>query len=195
MTYGPGATGFFTVGMVLFDALEQAERATRALVELRQELHLHPAYEFHFNSTKEQFREAFFRAVAPIEFCYVAATINKAAVSAGELRDAGKFYRHACALALRSVLPCLNEATVTVDATGGRLFRRELRTHLLRLANGQQGSKLIRHVNFADSATDSLVQMADMVTGAVQRSFSGKPFAGTHRNCISHRELASTLWP
>ena len=85
--------------------------------------------------------------------------------------------------------------TVTIDATGGRVFRQTLRTSLLRLANGPSGTKQIRAIRFESSAASSLVQMADMVSGAIYRSHSAKADADACRSLIVHREMSRIVWP
>lgn len=192
---GRGATNLFTVASVIFDHEDDASETERQIGRLRRELRLPLSFEFHFNDAKAKTRTAFFTAIAPMRFSYFAASIDKTAPQAAALGNANAFYRYACQLMLAESESHLSQATVVIDATGGRVFRQTLRTHLLRLANGQSGSKIIRAIRFEDSAASSLVQMADMVSGAVHRSLSTSPDAASYRRLIAHHEISHILWP
>jgi Protein of unknown function (DUF3800) len=61
----------------------------------------------------------------------------------------------------------LKAAHVLIDGSGDQEFRRELPTYLRR----HLGSGKIRKIRFRDSASDRLIQLADMCAGAIARSF------------------------
>lgn len=149
-------------------------------------------FEFHFNSLKSRNREAFYRVISPLEFYYFTATIRKAALPVGQFRRPSEFYRYACGVAFESAKPYLDNATIVIDATGGNAFRQELVTHLRRAAAGE---RLIARIKFEDSAANALIQMADMIAAAIHRYHSGEGRAAGYRSLISHREMASNLWP
>jgi hypothetical protein len=192
MKLGRGSTDFFTVAFLVFENEVEATNAENALARLRQELRLPRDFEFHYNSLKARNREAFYRGISPLDFYYFTATIEKAALPAGQFRRPSEFYRYACGVAFESAKPYLDRATIVIDATGGNVFRQELVTHLRRAASAE---RLIAKIKFEDSAANALIQMADMIAGAMHRYHSGDSRAAGYRKLISHREMASNLWP
>jgi hypothetical protein len=57
------------------------------------------------------------------------------------------------------------------------------------------GSRFIRKVKVQDSQKNNLVQLADMVCGAVARSYTQKEDAQRCRRLIAHREIYVQFWP
>jgi hypothetical protein len=92
--------------------------------------------------------------------------------------------------------PYLHDAMVVIDGSGSRQFRRQLSTYLRKRVNtAGDGKALIRKVKLQDSRNNHLLQMADMICGAVARSFKEKDDAQVYRNLISHREVYVQFWP
>ena len=61
----------------------------------------------------------------------------------------------------------LTGAKVKIDGSGDREFKRELGAYLKREA----GEGKIVSIRFAESHRDNLIQLADMVAGAIARSY------------------------
>ena len=77
-------------------------------------------------------------------------------------------------------------------------FKRQLRSYLGRKVKEPDGqTRRIRKVKLQDSGRNNLIQLADMVCGAVARSFKGKRRKGQrdYRRVIAHREIYVQFWP
>lgn len=62
--------------------------------------------------------------------------------------------------------------------------------------NEKDGPTLIKKVRTEPSHSNNLLQLADMVCGAVARSFRpDKPDRHVYRKLIRHRELGVQVWP
>jgi hypothetical protein len=61
----------------------------------------------------------------------------------------------------------LNNARVKIDGSGDREFKREFYKYVRR----EIGFKKIEKLTFVKSHSDDLIQLADMVTGAIARSY------------------------
>jgi hypothetical protein len=97
---------------------------------------------------------------------------------------------------LGSLTKVLDNATVVIDGSGSREFRRELGTYLRKRINDQKGdSRFIGKIKLQDSHSNNLLQLADMVCGAVARSYNQKEDAETYRRLIAHREIYVQFWP
>ena len=91
----------------------------------------------------------------------------------------------------------LNQATVIFDGSGSKDFRRQLHSYLKRKINDRGKSfSYIKKVKMQDSSKNNLIQMADMICGAVRRSFrSDEKQDQQYRDIIRHREIYVQFWP
>jgi len=84
------------------------------------------------------------------------------------------------------------EADIYFDEGGGEKFQKKLDSHLRRKIN-RSGEERIRKVKTLKSAGSSLIQLADMVCGAVFRAVeSGE---SQYRDIIQPRLDAMAEWP
>ena len=112
------------------------------------------------------------------------------------LDDKTSFYKYATGLVFENVKPHLHNAKVVIDRTGDQKFRSELAKYLKRKMNEPDAEMLIRNVAMQESHTNNLLQVADMICGAVARSFNeGKKDQWVYRKIVSHRELLVDVWP
>jgi hypothetical protein len=85
---------------------------------------------------------------------------------------------------------------VVIDGSGSERFRQQLATYLRRRVNDPTApSRAIRKVKIQDSKRNNLLQLADMVCGALARSYGGKSDAESYRKIIRHREYSVQFWP
>lgn len=193
-----GSSRYFIVTLVLFEENEEAEAADTRISLLRRELGLAADFEFHFNETPERIKEAFFDAIVRYNFFYFAIVINKAKLYGPGFKVKESFYKYAASLVFQTARQHLTDAIVVFDGSGSRDFKRELRSYLSRKVN-EPGKRIgrIRKVKIQDSRRNNLIQLADMVCGAISRSFKGKRRKGQRdfRKRIAHREIYVQFWP
>jgi hypothetical protein len=89
--------------------------------------------------------------------------------------------------------PCLKDAAVVIDASGSKDFRNQLAAYLKGHAKDDDGHGLLKSVKTSRSRGNNLIQLADMVSGAVWRSFKRRDHS--NRRLISDRELSVEVWP
>lgn len=193
---GQGSSPYFVVTLVVFEENEGALAADQRITQLRTELGFRPDYEFHFNKMNRDLREAFLGAVAGQDFFYFSIVINKQNLRGPGFKFKESFYKYACSLVFENAKAHLDQATVVIDGSGSREFRRQLGAYLRRRVNPKAGeSRFIRSVKVQESHSNNLIQMADVVCGAVARSFGDKQDAKVYRQLVSHREIYVQLWP
>jgi hypothetical protein len=186
----PGASPLFTLTLVLFEDRKEATRAQTALSLLLRQTNL---AEFKFSDLHRKGRHEYFIAVRDFSFRYYSLVFNKSRLGP-EFRKGEQFYRSACHLLCGKAAHVLHEATVVIDGSGSKQSQRELSTYLRKKVNGN-GGRFIREVMLEDSKKNSLVQLADMVCGAVARSFSQKTGSDQYRLAIKHLEAEVCCWP
>jgi hypothetical protein len=84
-----------------------------------------------------------------------------------------------------------------IDGSGSREFRKGLASYLKKHINSKTSShRPIKKVKIEDSKSNNLLQLADMICGAVARGFkTDKSDAEEYRTIIKRREKYVQFWP
>lgn len=152
--------------MVVFDDLAEAEKTSAIIQELRQRLALKT--EFKFSKCRDSVKDAFFDRVRGCRFTVRALVVDKSAIYSENLRERKElFYNYFVKLLLANDNGTLTNARIKIDGSGDRRFKKELNAYLRRQL--QQGQ--VHSVRFAESHRDNLIQLADMASGAILRSY------------------------
>ena len=190
-----GSSKYFTLALVAFQNHDEALAADDRISLLRKQQGLPDNFEFHFNKVNFAYRRMFLKAIASYDFFYFAVVINKANLARRELQFRESLYNYACELLFEEAKSWVSNAVVIIDESGSKNFRSELKRYLVRRLTDDSGKCLIRKVRTQDSSKNNLVQLADMVVGAVARSFTAKKDAREYRSLIVHREKKVEVWP
>lgn len=161
-----GSSPTFVIAMVAFSDPAESVKAQKAIegVSVRHKL----KSEFKFSKTRPEVRDDFFEALKDFDFCVRAIVIQKEKIHSEHLRTRKEaFYSFFVKSMLRFDNGLLKNATVIIDGSGDREFKRELSTYIKK----HTGEGSIKTVRFSDSKNDRLVQMSDMCTGAIARSY------------------------
>ncbi len=188
-----GSSSYFVVALVVFEETEETQAVEQRIQLLRRELHLHPRFEFKFNKCNRELRLAFLRAVAPYSFFYYGIVVDKSGLYGEGFKVKESFYKYVTQLVFLNAREHLENAKVYLDAIGDRLFRKEVNSYLKKKINRKK--KHIEQVGFLNSANSSLIQVADMVAGAINRSRGNKADANEYIQVIQHREAHLQIWP
>lgn len=186
----------FIITLVLFEDRTEAQRADDRIAQLRREMNLSSHFEFHFSKIKQDWREHFLRELGIFDFKYFSIVLDKRELKKHGLTTPTDLYRYACNLVFNAARPHLKNATVIIDGSGSQRFQRDIATHLRRHTNDPGSAEgQIGKVRIQNSHTNNLLQLADMVCGAVSRSLTDKPRAGMCRKLVSHCEMEVSMWP
>jgi len=190
---GKGSSRYFVVALVLFEENDEAVACDQRIELLKGELKLSAGAEFKFNKLRKDKRIQFFEAVLPHSFFYFAIIINKdlKKLYGDGFKIKESFYKYTCGLVFQNAKPYLKNATVVIDGSGSREFKRQFKTYLRR----KVGKGIIGKVKIQSSHTNNLIQLADMVAGAVHRSFTNKGDKEIYRKMIGAKEIYAQVWP
>lgn len=190
-----GASKFFVVALVVFEENEEAENCDKRIELLRSELRLPEDYEFHFKSNSKRVRTAFLEAVAPYSFFYFGIVLNKDPKKLwGEgFKTTESLYKYACGLVFQNAKPYLKGATVTIDRSGRKQFRSELRRYLRKKVNIERS--VVKKVKSQRSSGNNLLQLVDYVAGVTNRKVLGKKDADFYGKFIATKEMRVQVWP
>src|SRR3989338_167344 len=195
LTIEKGATKYFIIVMVAFEDNDEASACNKRIDLLRRELRLSPDYEFHFHRNSDRAREAFLRAVLPYQFFYYGIVINKEKLFGEGFKNKESFYKYAASLLFENAKDKLERAIVVIDESGRQLFKYQLASYLRKNINSFD-RRHIHKVKMQDSKRNNLLQLVDMVSGAVNRCLSGnKRDNQKFRSIIRSREIYVQIWP
>jgi hypothetical protein len=193
-----GSSRYFVIVALIFADEIAAEACESAIELLRKELAFPPSREFHFKSCSDKVREAFFRCIANERFGYYGFVLDKRGLcSPGiEFRDGKEFYEYAVSVVCESARGILKDAKVTIDKNGDRAFKDRLQKTLKRQMTDDAGLCPIRKLGMQASHSNSLLQLADMVCGALARSFQSEKAGSAHfRKFVCLKERWVEVWP
>lgn len=127
------------------------------------------------------------------QFLYHGFVLNKHQLSPRTFRKKQVFYDNVVGWICENARPLLYEAKVVIDECGDREFRRRLAAALKGKMNEPGEVQRIRKVQMEASHNNNLLQLADMICGAVARDYSCRN--QTFRKLIEPRERRIQFWP
>jgi hypothetical protein len=196
MKFGQGSSDFFVLTLVIFKENEQANISDTAIDRIRKELKLNPQSEFKFNKLRDSGRRHFLTSIASHQFTYFSVVINKAKLTGKGINFKEPLYKYVCQMAFNNCREHLQEATIVIDGSGSREFRQQLQNYIKGKVNDKNDVRAsIKKVKINDSKKNNLLQLADMVCGAVARSFTSKKDDPPYRSLIKKREGYVQVWP
>ena len=192
----PTSSDFFVVVAVLFENTDEADRCDQRISLLREELGWHPNSEFKFSKLSATLRKKFLRAISPYDFSYFTFVMDKRKLTAEGFTYKSSFYKFPVRMLFQNAKAYLSSATVIIDRCGEREFRNQLRTYLKKHINDPTSEKSIHKVKMQESHRNNLLQLADMVCGAVSRSLKRtKSDRIVYKAIIEQKETHYQRWP
>ena len=169
-----GSSKIFVIALIIFEDELEAEKTSLSIKELRRKLKVSDKYEFKFNKTNRKFRNNFFKTVNNFKFRIRAIVVKKEIIYSPHLKNyIENFYNYVIMQVLKHNDGKIKNAKLKFDKRGERVLRDQLRTYLSRELDNKN-RKVFKDLKFVDSRQNTLVQLADMVAGAIFSSFSGK---------------------
>ena len=166
-----GSSNTFVIVLVIFDDELEAEETALRIKKLRRELNKTDRFEFKFNKCDKHIRTIFLNTIKSSKFRIRAIVFKKAMIYSSHLRTSkDSFYN----FSLKQVLEHNNEtiinAKIRLDGSGERTFRNKLVVYLRKNLNSET-KKVMKNLKFRDSKKDVLIQLADMIAGAIRRYY------------------------
>lgn len=196
MKFGRGSSRHLVIAACLFDAAEAMEQATAAIRALQRNWGRSERWEFKYSKTSDAMKAEFFHAVSPIDFRVRAIVIDKPKLYSVHLRNAPvHLHNYAITQLLSHADGTISDAKLVIDGQDVVAFGARSATYFQRAINTAQPGTL-RKVAFEDSARNPLIQLADMVAGAIHRSERGERDARAHMAVVTKKIAApgGDLW-
>lgn len=191
-----GSSAYFAVSLVVFNEPEDANDLDKRIDLLRKELGLPANYEFKFNKCSREIKLQFLSACKPYNFFFFGLLIDKKALTGKGFQFKEPFYKYLTQLVFQNAKEHLEEATIIIDGSGSRDFRKSLEGYFKKKINSGTGLQAIKKIKIQDSHRNNLLQVADMVVGAMARTQSeGRRDQNEYWEIIAHRCLHLQRWP
>jgi len=185
-----GSSKHFVTTMVLFRSKDERDRTREAIDALRQELKIHK--EFKFSKSCADYKDRFFECVNRFKFTTRSVVVDKERIYSQTLReDKDKFYNYFIGTMISHDNGVLQDARVTIDGSGNREFRREFQAYL----KSKTSQGCVKRVVLRESHAEPLIQLADMIAGAIARSCkSDRDDASRWRTQLSRAGKIEDIW-
>jgi len=180
-----GSSEFFVISAIIFSDNLEAEKTALAIKELRRSLGFPDSAEFKFFKSSKDVRRKFLHAVSKYDFKIRSLVVDKKIIRSKELRsNKNSFYSYAIKMLLKNSGRSILDASIKIDGSGDRIFRKMFLSYLRRELNSRE-TKIMKNCKLADSKNNVLIQMADMIAGTIRRSYDKSKDDGKHyRNII-----------
>jgi Protein of unknown function (DUF3800) len=126
-----------------------------------------------------------------VDYQWAAACFDKANLTSAGFANPVTFYRYAFQFLIGDLLTIARQADLVIDEYSTPEFQAQLDAYLRRQNSGLPITRL-GLIKFSDSSKERLVQLADLVAGAVRRSVEGhnRPLRE-----IEHKMINLQFWP
>jgi hypothetical protein len=189
-----GSSKIFSITMVIFNDPLEIEKTTRAVKRLQEQLKFTAGIEWKFSKTSRTHRIEFFKAIRDFKFEVRSVVMVKENIYGRKLKThKDHFYNYSCKLVLQYALPHLEDAKIIFDKRGNREFYTSLRTYLRTKCNLDHTR--IKEIKSKDSRKEIPLQMADMIAGAIGRSFGRKAGSSDYMRIIEKKIVNLFTFP
>lgn len=185
-----GSSQHFIVSMVIFHTEDAATATTRTIERLAGELRVKP--EFKFAKSCDKVRDGFFAGISGCQFTTRSVVVDKTKIYSTHLKEHKEcFYNFFIRTMLKYDNGILDQAKIIIDGSGDRTFKNEFKAYIRRSLPEQS----IRKLSLKDSKSDPLIQLADMVAGAIARSYkSDKSECDKWRRMLHANRQIDNVW-
>jgi hypothetical protein len=185
---------YFTVTAVWFERPRDAENCDAGIDRLAGRIGR--SKEYRFANTTELQRHQFFECANQYDFRFASVVMNKRKLISDGFRHKESFMKLTIRYAFTHLADAgLRDATVVVDRSGSRDFCRTLKSYLKKRIRRADGSSIIKNVRSERSHNNRLIQLSDMVCGAISKSIGGSQDDKRFRAMLSGKELIVQVWP
>ncbi len=190
-----GTSRHFVLAAVLVQSAADLDRCVAGVEAFKAERSIRRG-EFRFNRCDRHLRAEYLACAATLPWRYLAVVIDKSSFARAVAQPGESLYSLAVNLLLETARPFLQQAILVFDSCGSREFRRTMSPYCKKRTRRVDGSDVIKRVLAQASHSDPMLQLADMVVGAVARSLKpGATDSRTYLRLIGSRHLATRAWP
>ena len=160
-----GSSAYFVLTMIVVYE-EDVLKIDDNIESVKKKYHIYPS-EYKFSKTSDFHKQNFFTEISNLPFTVYAIVVNKKLVYSTELKKNSKKFYNFFLKQLLQHAPIENKTKIRIDKSSSKVFQKELVSYIR-----QQLSNLNLNIKFLDSKSANLIQLADMVSGAICRKYA-----------------------
>lgn len=193
--FGKGSTSHLVMSACVYASGADVEHAVKLIDECARSRSM--TREFKYSERSEETRDIFFEALKPARFHVRAIVIDKSTIYSDTLRTSPQALKsYAIRMLLTKNFGQVQGAKVFIDGQDTRAFDVGDGDYLMRMIN-RESPNTISSVRHVDSAVSRPIQIADMISGAINRAVrTDQPSSGHHLDTFRNRtyQPRGTLW-
>ena len=167
-SFDKGSSKYFVLSLIVFEDSIDAEEVDVLIKKYRRSLGWPPDREFKFHKTRAVIRAGFFKAAMKGTFSIRAVIVDKDKLADNPaFLNKYNFYNYVIKEALVHNSD-LQRVKLRMDGKAENEYRRAVKAYLRQ--NLSCEDFLIEELTFVNSKNDSLIQLADMIAGAIRRT-------------------------
>ena len=159
-----GSSQLFVIACVIFDSPISAEYTAASLKMLKEQMGWKQEREFKFHRSNDEQKKRFFDTIKKHDFKIRVIVVDKSKVAEPNLKKSDSFY----GFVIQKVLDDykgMKMARISLDGSGNKNFRKKS-TAKIRQATNKESCRMVEF-RLVDSKDSVLIQLADMVAGAI----------------------------
>ena len=166
--FNRGSSRYFVIACVIFNNREASEITSQVLHSLKREMSWNQNREFKFHRANDGQKELFFNSIKNSPFKIRAIAIDKYKIKEAITIQQHSFYLQTIIRVLDNYTN-MNKAQIYLDGKENRNFQKQSSAKIRKVLNQYQ--QRMTEFRFVDSKRNILIQMADMVAGAIDAKF------------------------
>jgi hypothetical protein len=167
--FSQGSSQYLVMAACIFADGTAVDQADAVVSGCRTSLGHSHAWEFKFSRADQRTKDAFFASIAPLNFHVRAIVIDKAQLwSSQPIPDARSLKNLAITELLTHTHGTVRDARITIDGKDGKAFNMAESSYFRKTVNDNAPGTITR-VRMVDSRKSTMVQLADMIAGAIHR--------------------------
>ena len=163
----PGSSGFFAIAAIVFNDALEAESAALAAKKFKRAIGWRDDHEFKFNKMRKDLIIRLLEVVVPFDFKVYSLYLDKSHVRAEQIPSDWDSLYNRVLLETLGRIP-MHKAAVRIDGRYGKKYQKMMEGYFRRELN--RFERKVDKVRFVDSKENTLVQIADIAVGSVNRS-------------------------
>jgi hypothetical protein len=162
-----GSSGYFAIAAVVFNDALEAESAALEAKKFKRAIGWRDDHEFKFNKMRRDLIIRLLEAIVPFDFKIYSLYIDKSHVKSENIPSDWDSVYNQVVLETLGRIP-MHDAVVRIDGRYGKKYQQKMETYYRKELN--KSGRKVNNVKFVDSKENTLVQIADIAVGSVNRS-------------------------
>jgi hypothetical protein len=165
-----GSSLYFVVACIVVNDAETVDRISEKIADYKNNLGWPGSAEIKFHSTRKQVVSDLLKSLCEEHFRIYAISIDKMSCHKSNPETSRSFYNRMICEALLCI-PDLNRANIYIDGHTDKKYWKQARGIFRKTVNGDTSAgQKIDSIRFVDSKKYNLIQLADLVAGAILHS-------------------------